>query len=581
MISLFKYLGMMKKPGPACIVIAFIIVALAKIIYALKFPSPFIIGDEIDYFEKAKYIYSNLNIFSQAENLINVFPGYPLLIAVSNLFSSDTMTIYHLDLLINSFLTTSIIFPSYFILKKYCSSADVAVLGSITTATLPSVATYSFAMMSENLFIPLFAFSVWFMIKSHEEKGDFWLIPAILSVAYLLITKITGIAMVIGFLAAILYFYMSSPSRRRPSRHLLVIGLFMVSLIYIYHLYVYSDFLYMDSHGYLKSLFYVFSPWNLWSLRFLYINEIVFFLLVTYFVVFILFMLFLLSFFSPTKVGEETFANNRALKVAVVYFLISSAVLIAITITHMYWAPLSMYPGKTQLFQIFGRYVDPLVPMMFIFSFIKLDSIYMDPDGRRKSTKHLLILSAILLPLIFRYFPAEEPCYSADLLSVWYVCDLKSLFSLGITLTMTFFALIVLLLGSIFVPKMRAVFMLTVLCLASVGSLSTADREYGSSQIWYKDYGSLEGHANNPDELIILDERDKSEDPYLLFLTLFWTDAKVKIAPLEDLVGARSNDYDYVLTSRMIPGNYSTYLPKGYYLYSAPRFDYFAEEIPG
>jgi hypothetical protein len=83
-------------------------------------------------------------------------------------------------------------------MEKYCSKA-VSVLGSITVSTLPFLNFYSFTLMTEVLFIPLFLFSIWFILKSYETDNKKWELLASLSTVYLYITRSTGLAMLIAF----------------------------------------------------------------------------------------------------------------------------------------------------------------------------------------------------------------------------------------------------------------------------------------------------------------------------------------------------------------------------------------------
>jgi hypothetical protein len=98
------------------IVIAlFISLVLIKILLSLNFYAPFVYGDEI--------VYDSL-----AHNLLegklypdfgpSVSPGYPLFLSIAYMISSDKGTVYHIMLIISAIVTSSIIFPAYFVLKN-------------------------------------------------------------------------------------------------------------------------------------------------------------------------------------------------------------------------------------------------------------------------------------------------------------------------------------------------------------------------------------------------------------------------------------------------------------------------------
>ena len=114
---------------------------------------------------------------------------------------------------ISAFIPSTIIFPSFFIMEKYCSKA-VSVLGSITVSTLPFLNFYSFTLMTEVLFIPLFLFSIWFILKSYETNNKkmgiiSFIVNGIFIYNYLYIFRSTGLAMLMAFILIYMYIYIN------------------------------------------------------------------------------------------------------------------------------------------------------------------------------------------------------------------------------------------------------------------------------------------------------------------------------------------------------------------------------------
>jgi 4-amino-4-deoxy-L-arabinose transferase-like glycosyltransferase len=141
-------------------------------------------------------------------------PGYPIFLSIAYLISEDKSTVYYIMLTMSAIFTTSIIFPSYFMLKKYCSEA-ISIIGALAVTTLPIINYYSFTIMTEALFIPLFLFSAWFLLKSYETNDKKWELLASLSVVYLYITRSNGLAMLIAFVLTFIYYIIVNSNKNK------------------------------------------------------------------------------------------------------------------------------------------------------------------------------------------------------------------------------------------------------------------------------------------------------------------------------------------------------------------------------
>ena len=194
------------------ICVFFVMLVVVKTLLSLSYAGPFILPDEILYNSVAQNIvhgklYGNLGAFS---------PGYPFLLSLAYHISNNQNYAYHIILAISSFVTSTIIFPAYFILEKYCSKV-VSVLGAITVSTLTSLNFYSFTLMTEALFIPLFLFSIWLMLKSYETNNKKWALLASISTVYLYVTRSTGLAMLIAFVMTYVYHIFLNSKNERPT----------------------------------------------------------------------------------------------------------------------------------------------------------------------------------------------------------------------------------------------------------------------------------------------------------------------------------------------------------------------------
>ena len=68
--------------------------------------------------------------------------------------------------------------------------------------------------MSEVLFIPLFMFSIWFLINSYETDDKKWQLLASASAVYLYMTRPNGLAIAIAFVAAFIYYLIVASKTR-------------------------------------------------------------------------------------------------------------------------------------------------------------------------------------------------------------------------------------------------------------------------------------------------------------------------------------------------------------------------------
>ncbi|MDD1728850.1 MAG: glycosyltransferase family 39 protein [Methanospirillum sp.] len=193
------------------LIIFFIIISGVKILCSALITSPQIFADELAYDTLAKQIYSGALLTSHLPYPPGPFsPGYSFFVSFAYLLSPDKYAVYHYALIINAFLTTTIIFPAYYLLKPVTSRA-VAVSGALLVTLLPAITMNTFFLMSEALFIPLTLFSVLFVQRSlSTNEPGVWDVLAGLSVFVLFFTRATGISMVIGLAIAVIWFLKSN-----------------------------------------------------------------------------------------------------------------------------------------------------------------------------------------------------------------------------------------------------------------------------------------------------------------------------------------------------------------------------------
>jgi hypothetical protein len=370
-----------------------------KTLLSLSYSGPFIFPDETIYDSIAQNIvhgklYGKFGSFS---------PGYPFLLSFAYHFSNNQNYVYHIMLVISAFVSSTIIFPSYFILEKYCSKA-VSVLGSLTVSTLTSLNFYSFTLMTEALFIPLFLFSIWFILKSYETNNKKWALLASLSTVYLYITRSTGLAMLIAFVMTfICYIFLNSKNDRsvvliKKNSFLIAIFFILLSFWLIYS----TNFVDINQpfndkltknydfgsgynikkitdHG--KDIFA--STKNVLTFIKLFIN------LIGYLLVSSFFLLFVIIYYFVSGFTNQKLLENHTLSMPIFYAFISLTFLIVSTISFLFAC------GKNDL--IFGRYIEPIIPIMVIIGIICMSNI----DQNILNKKNIRYFILISIPIIF------------------------------------------------------------------------------------------------------------------------------------------------------------------------------------
>jgi hypothetical protein len=407
----------------------FLLIIIVKIVISFYFKSPWIFADETVYAETARNILKG-EFYSKLQYPQTYPPGYSFFLSIAYLLFDNSTANYRFMLIINSVLNASIIFPAYFLLKKYCSE-KFSLMGSFFVAILPSVVLYNYVIMSENLFIPLFTFSVWFLIESLETNSKKWGILAGLSLFLLFLTRSTGLAMIIGFFIALVFYFLMQLKLKDPAIILKensysVMAFFIPTILWIY----YKSKLEVtagnyDIEAYKTTIFLAVS--NIQSfIRFfiLIVHEIEFLILSSYFVLFIL-AFYSLSIFlrnSDGSLQEKETQKTMSMKSGILYFLVSSIVLIIITAAHMY----PILPPEDLYYSIFGRYIDPIVPVIVIFGLIGF-YFALNKDTEKKQIISLLIASTLVLTFLFAISFPYKYYKLPNMFSIFYIQGIKEM----------------------------------------------------------------------------------------------------------------------------------------------------------
>lgn len=188
------------------LIFLFVLITIGKVILSSLIGSPQIFEDELAYDIISKQIFTGTLLNSNLPYPPVPFPpGYSFIINIAHYFTLDKYVAYHYILIINAILTSSIVFPSYYLLKSI-ENRTIAIIGALLISLLPSVSLNSFVLMSEALFIPLTLFSIWFVQRSLSTPSlRIWDILVSLSLITLFFTRAAGLSMIIAFIITLIW----------------------------------------------------------------------------------------------------------------------------------------------------------------------------------------------------------------------------------------------------------------------------------------------------------------------------------------------------------------------------------------
>ncbi|WAE39668.1 MAG: hypothetical protein QKV96_gp32 [Methanophagales virus GBV303] len=166
-----------------------IAVAVKLVILSItQFQQPLIVMDETLYFLQAKEIWTNHTYILHNKTFGAQYPPlYPLILSPLTAIV-DVNLRYMSGLAVNTIISSLLIFPIYEIARMYLDERKAFIISAIT-AFAPLSLTYSFVWMSENLYFPLFAYSVLWILREEKVKAG-------IGVGLAALTKVIGLALI-------------------------------------------------------------------------------------------------------------------------------------------------------------------------------------------------------------------------------------------------------------------------------------------------------------------------------------------------------------------------------------------------
>ncbi|MFH1455593.1 MAG: glycosyltransferase family 39 protein [archaeon] len=182
------------KKSVVNIIILYIVFVLLKSLLVYFIPAPSAFSDGYIYAEMAQNFFHTGQMLVYGTPVYFYPPIYAMFLSISYLFN-DMTVVYLVMKVINVLLSTSIIFPTYLLAKEFLSTKK-SFITAMLVGVLPSTFAFSSFLMAENLFYPLFMFSIYFVYKSFTSNARYWDLFAGVFIGLTYLTKTLGIVLV-------------------------------------------------------------------------------------------------------------------------------------------------------------------------------------------------------------------------------------------------------------------------------------------------------------------------------------------------------------------------------------------------
>jgi len=520
-----------KKSSLIILLCLFGVIAGVRILLTGLITSPQIFADELVYDIIARQVYNGALLTTHLPYPPWPFsPGYSFVASLAYLFSPDKYVVYHNMLTINAILTTSIIFPAYYLLKS-ATSKGVAFSGAVLVALLPAVSMNSYVLMSEALFIPLTLFSVWFVKKSFSaDNPSIWDFLTGLSVFILYFTRGTGISMVIALVLPLVWMIKAGHLQltKTIQKKLVLIagpGLLLYLIWVVDQMLMKGSLPSGYSTSYYTTLITEALTRNPAHLVYVFLQHLDYLLLGSFIVFPIMAIIagysYLLPAFRSYPQGQNELNSRSGSITAIFYCSVFSIILFLFTMAHMC--------NLSYEYSICGRYVDAIIPLIIIGGIIGIfrSTLAGDVSAFMKPAIASLIFTVILTSAVMLPF-AHQPNNNAAIFYLYSLVsgDLISLLSLLIGGVLTLLCGVVIRFRKGIVPYLILIILLTLFSSVAITAweLQTA-RSFGSTLPFCQAINSLPG-----DQMDILWDTSSETDGWdqMVYYTLkFWLGDRV------------------------------------------------------
>jgi len=496
---------------------------LVKIILSYFTPASRALADDYQYLKMSESFFYHFSLKVHGDFSGQFYPLYPILISIAQIFKDNNLVYFGIKI-INSILSSLIIFPAYFLSKEFLSEKK-ALLSAVFISLLPANFALTPYIMAENLFYSLFLISIYFIYRSFKYKNPKDYFFAILFIILALSTKIHAIILIFLIIA---FLFIEIIKKSFNSKYL-IFGLILIVLIFwfyhfkdlIFELYINR---YISLISFKDSLAFIIK----------YISYFGFMLLSSGLIL----MLPLLISFKINNINFKLFRKISLITILITLFI---ATVHALGSPRYFYAfnNITLVSGR-----IIGRYVDFLLPLIIILSFVGLDYYFNNKNKiNNKILKKFTVI--LILTMLFTTSIILSPLVPLNNISltlfgaIKYVIDLIIYNKISFEFGTTLISYLILTLIFISLPLINYYvlrkfnyrkFISLLLAFMIISSLvSIAAVYYAATTSWYynSEQRQLALYLNSIDKkrsIVLIDERDEgnlgglSYDPKALYV---------------------------------------------------------------
>lgn len=547
-----KFSWLIKQPV-AWLILIYGVSVIAKIVLSLFVKSPYIHGDELHYIQMAESFFDS-GRFLKYGHPTNVYPPlYPMQISGAFIFK-DIATTYTAMKIINAFISSSIIIPVWLLSRNFLNEKESITL-AIMTVIVPGFVVYSSVIMSENLFYPLFIFTI-YLIYASVTKNDIKMdILCGFSIGLCYLTKITGIVVFITFVIVLLLEIVLKTkkdakikrSQQNPKNRIKYHVAFAKHVIYelikkkwavflaagltvlpwLIRNALHFGFSLRGIIGRYSDEIEVLNTIDFSIITYLYyvLTHFSYLTIATGIIFFATSMLLLCAFLNKKQSSEKS--NDLLIFVTmswilcVLLILVSSYHVCITSITHEGYH------------RIQGRYIDPVLPLFLIMGFTGLKHIFKEHRSDyaqyfHKSLFASLIICSVLLafsPLSFLHAQAITSAPDILFLNIFEMLNIPIIIAKSCLVVLPFTFLMLYRFRLLRIKYLAPIFAIFLLCSSSVAYSYNVNMSH-----WIDDdmeIGKWLYSNDKRESVILLDERDGDKSRIVQLGIKFWTNDEV------------------------------------------------------
>lgn len=524
------------------LVILFLSLIVIKLLLIPLVPVPLGYSDSLAYFEQAKTFFDT-GSFTQLIETAKFPPLYALAISPAYLFE-DMNTVFLVMKIINTLLSSLIIFPAYILAREFLNKKKSCIIATLSSF-IPTIFTMNFYIFSENLFFPLFLFSVYFIYKTFSEYKWYW---ALLTGFFIGLSLLTRFAAIILLGTIILITIKKLFQREKKALFTAFISLSAFLLTITPWLYTKTQIFGWSIQGILLG----YSPelQTATQQNFIFVKLIWAFLYTNYLFLALGIIIVILAFQFISNYKNK----NKKEKTLIEIILCLSIITIALAANNSG----NIIPYTAH--RVIGRYIAMLFPFWLLLSFLT--------DQKIKKSYILITALFLLISTPFILFGTFFPINNSEL--IWIeiskiILNETSLNTIFITIVVTFFTL-----SLLFIKKIKTKTYFTFLAILFIGIslLSTAAIIYDAQERWYpleeiqlgiwisKNLPDNASFYFDPEDLEYFEERDPidrtNENNRPITVIAYWI--RGEIINQKTILNIHNENYptnaDYIITTK-------------------------------